>query len=140
MSLIDVRSYFRTRMDSAGFTEWRDGFNFENLPSSILDRSYHIESGSIEATASNHQVHEFNCPVTLRLFLKGYLDPVQAIDDAYTDVESILSAILPPDERFGTAVLDVVPGSITIVPLADSNDNSLIVEMVFSAKTFMKFI
>lgn len=126
-------------MDTAGYTEWRDGFNFENLPSSILDRSYHIESGEIESTSSNHQVHEFNCPITVRLFLKGYLDPVQAIDDAYTDVESILAALLSPDDRLGTDVFDVVPGNIAIVPLATSNDNSLIVEMVFSAKTFMKF-
>jgi len=139
MSLLDVRTYFRAQMDTTGYEEWRDGFNTENIPSTLLDRSYHIESGVITATTSNHQVHEFNCPVTVRVYLKGFLDPVTAIDDAYVVAETILGVLLLPADRLGTCVKDVVPINITVSPLTQQNDNSVIVQLDFEAITFIRF-
>lgn len=139
MALIDVRPYFRTKLESLGFVEWRTEFNVENIPRTLLTKSYHIESGIIAPTASNHQVHKFNCPIVIRVFLKGYLDPASAIDDAYISAQSILSAILPPAQRLNATVNDVVPTSIAVNPLNDANDNSVILEIGFDAVTFIKY-
>lgn len=139
MSLIDVRSYFRTHLDSVGFSEWTDGFNTENIPGTLLDRSYHIESGVISSTASNHQAHLFICPITIRVFYKGFVDTQGAIDDAYVDATSILAEVLLPANRLGSSLQDVVPSSISVTPLSSTNDNSLILQMEFEVKTYIKF-
>lgn len=141
MGLVDVRAYFRDRLDSLGYTEWTDGFNVENIPSTILDRSYHVESGDISTTASNHQPHRFDCPVTVRLFIKGYLDPKSAIDDSYALCEDILAEVLLPTNRLDTAngLSDVQPQGISVRPLTLQNDNGVVLEINFLAITFLNF-
>jgi hypothetical protein len=139
MALTSVRSYFRTAMETLGYVEWRDGFTNDNIPSTLLTNSFHIESGDLAPTASNHQVYEFDCPITIRVYLKGYLDPVSAIDDAYTVVEDIYSEILLPSARLGSAIQDVVPAAVKVSPLTLQNDNAVLVEINFNAKTFLGF-
>lgn len=139
MGLIDVRDLFKNKMNSLGYTEWEDEFNIENIPSSILDKSFHVESGDIASTASNHQPYRFDCPITLRLFLSGYLKPAEAVDDAFVHCEEILSEILSPDYRLGSLVHDVSPVTIAVEPLSASNDNTVVLVITFNVITFMKF-
>jgi hypothetical protein len=139
MAISDVRQYFRDRMSALNYSEWRDGFNIENVPSSILEGTYHIESGEIASTASNHQIHTFECPIILRIFIKGFNDPIQAIDDAFDTSEDVLAEILLPSNRLDEAIKDVVPDSINVEPLSTSNDNSMILVMTFTCITIMKF-
>ncbi len=139
MAITDVRQYFKDRMYALGYNEWTDAFNIENIPSSILDKSFHVESGAIASSASNHQPHRFDCSITTRLFLKGYNNPSEAVDDAYVHCEDILGEILSPSNRLGTNVHDVQPVSIAVDPLTASNDNSVVLIIIFNAITFMKF-
>lgn len=139
MCLADVRIYIRNRMETLGYEEWRDGFNVENIPSTMLERSFHIESGDIAPTASNHQVHQFISPLIVRVYLKGYHDPVEAIDQAMETAEEILEDILLPSNRLGTEVKDVTPTNISVKPLNDQNDNAVILELGFDATTLKRF-
>ena len=126
-------------MDAISYNEWRDGFNVENIPSTVLDKSYHVESGDISTTASSHQPHRFDCSITLRVFFKGYGDPIQAIDDAYLYCEGILAEILDPANRLNNPLTDVQPQGISVNPLTLQNDNAVILEINFLAITFIKF-
>ena len=134
-----VRTYFRDRLEFLGFEEWRDGFNFENIPSTLLDKSFHIESGDVAPTASNHQVHEFSSPIIIRVFLKGFLDPVEAIDSAFDSADDIMAEVLLPANRLGVNIKDVVPTNISVKPLSDQNDNSVLLELSFEGVTFNRF-
>ncbi len=140
MALTDVRAYFRTRMNALNFKEWPDGFNFENIPSNILDKSFHIQSDTITPDAVNMTTYDFSSPVTLRLFVKGFRNPAQAIDDAIVFYESILCEVLDPANRLGTLIQNVTPGSTSILPLSDNNDNAVILEMEFTARVFLNVI
>jgi hypothetical protein len=126
-------------METLGYEEWRDGFNFENIPSTLLDKSFHIESGDVVPTTSNHQLHEFSSPIVIRVYLKGFLDPVEAIDNAYDTADDILAEILLPSNRLGTNVKDIVPTNISVKPLNDQNDNSVLLELSFEGITFNRF-
>lgn len=139
MGIANVRQYFRDRMDAIGYVEWTDGFNVENIPSTVLDQSYHVESGQISATTANHQPHRFDCPIVLRVFFKGFNDPIRAIDDAYGYAEDILAEVLLPSNRLSNDIHDVQPVSIAVNPLTQQNDNSVILEINFLAITFMRF-
>jgi len=139
MALTDARSYLRDRLEALGYEEWRDGFNIENIPSTRLSDAFHIESGSVDSAASSHQPHSFNCNFTLRVWLNGYLDLAEAIDDAYEKAEAIYAEILLPANRLSSTIQDVVPNSFSVTPLAESNDNTVQLEFSFLLKTFINF-
>jgi hypothetical protein len=132
VNLGGVRDWFRTRIDGIGYREWTDGFNFENIPGSILDRSYHLEVGTITTGAANQLHYTFSYPVTLRVFLKGYRNPSLAIDDALNQANVIYQDLLLPANRLQIDGLkDVRPVSVTPRSLKLTNDNAVILEMGF---------
>jgi hypothetical protein len=139
MSLTDVRTYFRTRMDSLNYEEWPDGFNFQNIPQTIINGAYHLETGEISSGPANQMVHRFLYPVLVRVFLRGYADPASAIDDAISQSETILADVLKASNRLSDIIQDVVPNTVSIVPLDPSNDNDLILEMDFTANVVCNF-
>lgn len=139
MSFTAVRSFFRTRLDGLGYQEWTDGFNFDNIPSSTLDGTYHLTTGTITGGPSNSIVHEFDYSITVRVFFRGELDPASAIDDALAEAETIHADILAPANRLGTAIKDIEPGTVDALPQDVSNDNNVILEMVFNANIFCDF-
>ena len=87
MSLTSVRDYFRTRLDGLGFTEWTDGFDFEYVPETIIDGSYHLTVGSLSLITSNHTVDDINYPIAIGLYLKGFRDPASAIDESISGTD-----------------------------------------------------
>jgi hypothetical protein len=134
MTLGGLRAFFRTRLDGLGYTEWTDGFNIENIPSTVLDMSYHLAVGDIRSGPANQLLHVFDYPLTVSIFLKGFRDPAEAIDLGLDAGQEILEDILSPAQRLQTDGLkDIRPGSIAVRPLADSNDNTVVVEMEFRA-------
>lgn len=131
MALTKPLNYIRTQMNLLSYNEWEDSFNVENIPSSILDEAYHVEVGLITSQAANHHAHQFTFPVILRVFLKGYLNPKAAVDDALARGDDILESLLLPANRLGQAqdIKDVIPSSIQVLPLSATNDNAVILQM-----------
>lgn len=136
MSLSEVRPYFRARMNYLGYTEWADAFNFENIPESILDKSYHIDANQIRVISFNQADLSIDHSVTLRLFLKGFRTPKDALDSAMIRLDAIYQEVLKPGNRLtGTGGLrNVLLDSTDLQPLSRSNDNAVMVEMNFIAK------
>lgn len=135
-SLSLVRPYFRARMNALGYSEWTDAFNFQNIPSNIINGAYHIESIDVENEALDHGDLVTTTPVTVRLFLKGFRYPAEAIDKALLKLEDIYKEILSPANRLnGTGGLrNVLFTSSQLVPFDISNDNGVIVVMRFRAQ------
>lgn len=133
MSLSSVRPFFRTRLDGLGFIEWDDGFQFDNVPETILNKAYHLQIGTIGGGPANQTTHVFEYPITLRVHFKGFRDVNSAIDDVVSESETILEDILAPSVRLGTAIKDVVCDSVNILPLDASNDNNIVLQMEFTS-------
>jgi hypothetical protein len=136
---VDVREYFRTILNSLGFREWKTAFSYDNIPSSILNESYHLTVEPIVGGPANHQCHEFDCPITLRVFLKGFRDESESVDAAMEVMQNILCAVLDSKVRLGSNIKDVVANSVQPIPLSSTNDNSVIIEFSMTAKIFIKF-
>lgn len=121
-------------MYSLGYTEWTDGFNTENIPASIINESYHIETGTIIGGPANQRAHQFQFPVIMKVFLRGYNDPASAIDDALLRGDDILASVLAPTNRIAQAedIKDISPGTISIEPLDATNDNSVVLTIEFN--------
>lgn len=128
------RSYFRTRMVALGYREWTDGFNFDNIPSTLLSRNkmFHIESPSASRSdAFDMESQDVDQDIILRIFLKGYRDPASAIDNAMTAKDTILEDILASENRLGATVKNVYYNNSQINPIDESNDNALVLEISF---------
>lgn len=132
-----VRSYFRTRMNALGYTEWTDGFNFENIPNTLMSkkgRMYHISSPtSGRSDAYDMTSQDIDQDVVVRVFFKGYKDAASAIDAAMAAKDTILGDVLDAVNR--TSVLtNVFYNNDQIIELNDTNDNAAILELNFIAR------
>lgn len=133
MSLSAVRTYFRARLNENGFKEHLDGFAFNNIPSTLLDKSYHISTPSVSTIKQNQDIIDLNSTVEVRFFIKGYRKPSVAIDTAILAEETLLKSILSARNRTLGALKNVVFTGSTREPLGDTNDNSVLVTMSFDA-------
>jgi len=136
MSLENVRTYFRSRLDGLGYSEWKDGFAFDNIPETVLDRSYHVFIESISGGPINHTHQDTESEVVVRLFYRGYRMASEAIDDSISGVEAIIADVCKVANRTAT-LLNVIFDTADFNPLNAENDNSVFVEMRFSARVIL---
>ena len=127
------RTYARTRMNALGYTEWKDGFNFDNIPNTLMtgrSKMYHIETPSGSRSDSyDMESQDVDQNVTTRVFFKGYRDAATAIDDAMLAKDTILEDVLASENRLGTTIKNVFYNNDQIVPLNETNDNAAILEI-----------
>ena len=136
MSLSNIRSYLKSRMDGLGYTEWRDGFKTDNIPETISDLSYHILVESISGGPINHTHQDTDATVSMKVFYRGYRDVTEAIDTAILGVETIVKDICKVSNRTST-ILNVVFNSVEFSPLNEANDNSVLADMDISVRVVL---
>lgn len=139
MSIASVRPFFRTRLEGLGYTEHTDAIDFQNIPSTVLEDSFQLETNAISGEPANQINHDFDYSVVLRVFKRGFVDPVEAYDAVDEDIETILADLLSPAVRLGTSIKDIVPLTINKLPLSVSDDNDIILEFNFNVILIMCF-
>ena len=132
MSLANIYPYFRTRMKSVGYTEWQDGFNTENIPSTVINKSFHILTPGIIGGSINQNHQNTETAVQIQFVLKGYRYPTEAKEKAMFETEKIIKDICKISNRTAT-LLNVVFNSSTMQALNSSDDNQVLVVLDFSA-------
>lgn len=140
MSLINVRPFFREKLEGLGFQEWRDSVEFpENIPETMLDKVFHIGGSNINITGPAEQIQRFNlrCPVTL--FVKGFNDEAGALDASDAIILDVLSEVLAAENRSSSEFLFVNIDGIDREILNDNNDNAIRLIFNFSAETLQEF-
>ena len=129
MSLTAVRPFLRGRLDSLGYTEWRDAFNIANIPDNLLDTRYHLEVATVAPfQVANQYLVEFSFPVLVRLFQRGTLDTAEMIDDLLLRGDTFIKDVLDPTQRTDDVKQVIVTG-FTLVPYDPTNDNIAILEI-----------
>lgn len=127
-----IRPYFRSKLKELGFREWVEAFNYENIPSTILDRGFHIDTptgGRRGPYDQNSQEIEHDCIV--RVFFKGHRNPSAAVDVAMASYGDILRSCLSSD-RLGLGVKNIYLADVNLRPYAPSNDNLVLLEITFT--------
>lgn len=133
MAATDIKPFFQTHLNVLKLREWKDGFNWENNPSTILDKSYHLEfPRGYRDGAYDMATSDIRFEVTVRVFLKGFRNPADSIQEAIRYWDLINARILASANRAGTEIKNIYFDSHQIIPLSASNDNVAILEMTFS--------
>ena len=139
MSLTNIKSLFRTRLEGQSFEEWEDAFNVENIPSNILDKAFHIQIGVITGDILNGENQTLTTELVLSMMFKGFRSPSEGVDTALQDGENVIIDICDPMVRLGTNVKNVKFLNMTVDPIADTNDNSIIVRQNYEVTTVLQF-
>lgn len=132
LSLELVRPYFRTRLNALSYTEWADGFGIDNIPDTILDRSYHIQHGNIVQRSRGGSDIVYVVPITINVFYKGFRDVSTAIDQGMAGAEAIVNACVK-QANYTNPIKIVEFGGFTVEPLDESNDNTVKAVINFNA-------
>lgn len=135
MSFSTIRPYFQERMGAVDpeFKEWEDAFNIDNIPATIIDKSWHLQFQPFSYnTGGAHTCLSFECPITLSVFFKGYRNPVEAVDMALIYADAILKECTKPVQRLNQPkIKNVLPNNVSVRGLSDSNDNAAVLEIQF---------
>jgi len=135
MSFVDLRPYFQGRVAAADsdFTEWTDAFAEDNIPSSLMDKAYHIKYGDFALKSGvQNGAFLYDGPVTVNFYFKGYKDPIDAIDTAWTKAETIIQECCKNTQRLSQSKIKNVLASFAgVSQLGATNDNVVKLSIVF---------
>lgn len=133
MSLTGARSYLRSRAKAIGLKEWTDGFNFENIPSTLINGAFHIQSDSGNGIKLNQHDQELSFNQTVRIFVKGYRDPASGIDSAIKITEDLIKETVSAKNRLtqSDGIKNVILDGFNFETGDQSNDNLIIASITF---------
>jgi len=137
MKISKVRDYTIQQVlgVDSDFKEWTDGFNSENIPSTLFNKAFHIFY-TIPSIVDGQSYITNSVSLTLKLFFKGYRDPAEAIDTAMDTASDIVAAMksIHNVQLYRSTddlpIQNVVPLSQIAEPL-ENNDNNVIITMEF---------
>lgn len=138
--MTNVLPYFRARLNGLGHKEWADSLNFNNIPETIVDRSYHLDFNPTVQNTQNQNQLDMAQDMTVRLFVKAYRNTSAGRDRLISLAqEAICDIISPLNGDIGPDVKHVEFNSMNIIPIDGSNDNTMYAEMNFSARLILQF-
>jgi len=132
MSLANIYPYFRSRMKNLDFNEWKDGFNRENIPSTKLNKIFHILTPNMAGGPVNQNHQNTETTVSIMFIIQGYNDPTEAKEKAMLEVENIVKDICNIKNRTAT-LLNVIFEGLTMEAMNINDDNQVLVDMDFTA-------
>lgn len=134
MSFVNQLPYFRARLKARHpeLEEWRDAFNVENIPSTKLNKAYHLEVLPASYVGSAHGCLGYRAQVRVRVFVKGHDKPAEAVDKAMIYADTITTECCKSTNRLTQPFLkNILPISVDVKSLDTSNDNVAILDMTF---------
>lgn len=140
MSLSLVRPFFRTRLKALGYHEHEGGFNFEEIPSTLRDNAFHLESGEIDPVGAAHLTYNINYNITVRIFKRAFNKIHEGLDNVDVIRDTIYADILKPSTRLGLKIKNIVPGSSRSLAIGESNDKSIMIEFEFNALVIQCYV
>lgn len=132
MSWANIRPYFKTHLDAAGLHEHSDAFNRDNIPEDLLDGAYHVEFGDFIGVRFNQSDYQNNVQVYVRIFKNAFYDTQSGYDEMISIGEDVTKRIMKPTNRNGLALKQIFLNRMTANRFAESNDNSMFLEMDFT--------
>lgn len=131
--ILDAMTYCRTRLKALGRTEWRDP-KFVNIPRPRLDKAFHLTLEPSTGVSNNQDNQVTHTPVTVRLTYAPSRKPDDIADAATKWAhETVVADFLNPRNRLTqVGVKNVTFNTLAIEPLDGSNDNGVIVRLVFT--------
>lgn len=130
----DVVPYIQSRMAALKLTEWDDP-DPETIPKPRLNKGYHVIVGNaIRGISNNQDSQNIELPVTLRVFFAASLRGQKVRAAALEFGDTVLADLLKASNRLKWPGLkNLTFSTLTLEPLANSNDNGVILNFELTA-------
>lgn len=134
MGLINGKLYFIDIMKGLGFKRHKDAFNIDNIPKTLLNKSYHIAYGPIDPVQQDQAALELNVEIVVNFYVKGKKCTDEVQDKAIGYMNSIFMEAFKSSNRVASdyGIKNVILTTASLNELSDSNDNSMFGEMIFN--------
>ena len=137
MSWDQVYSYFSSKLESIGCTEWDISFDEENIPSTLIDKSFTQSVVSITGIETTNQSIETVISHQVRIYYKGFRTPRDAEKESLAKAEEAVTACVSHLAQTGV-FKGVYFTDLSLEPLSDvSNDNIVVAIIRFDVKMFL---
>lgn len=137
MSISVVKPFISAQVNSLGFEEWEDAFGENNIPSTIIDRSYHQAVVSVLGSGINQETVEYTVVHSTKLFFKAFNQTDVSVDNAIGEAEEVLKKFLSVPDYTSAGLKGVFLDSIDIAPFDnEENDNIIVVTITLNIKVF----
>lgn len=137
MSISLVKPYFTQQLDALGLTEWTDAFGEDNLPSTVVDRSYHQRVVTVNGTSVNQETLEYLINHELKIYFKSFNDTDLGIDNALIESESVIVKCCNLPDYSTAGLKGVFLDSMDVSPFDNEvNDNLMVATIQFSVRVF----
>ena len=137
MSITAIKPYLSSKLKEFGLTEWEDGFGDDNIPSTILDRSFHQRFISASGVSTSQETFEMLIIHSVKIYFKGFNSPAMAIDEALLACQTIIADLLNYSDFMSAGLKGLSLDSFTVEPMdATVNDNIVMAEIVFNIRVF----
>ena len=137
MSIAVVKPFISAQVNSLGFEEWEDAFGNNNIPSTIIDRSYHQLVVNVLGSGISQETLEYTVIHEVKLFFKAFNQTDVSVDKAIVEAEEVLKKFLNVPDYTTAGLKGVFLDSIDISPLDnEENDNIIVVTITLNIKVF----
>jgi hypothetical protein len=130
--ILAALTYSRARLKVLGRTEWTDP-SFVNIPRPRLGTSFHVTQEPVPGISNNQDNQIMNVPITVRLPFAPNRKPTDLMDAATQFADTVIADFIDPKHRLTQTNLKTVYfNTMALDPLDDSNDNGVIVRLLFT--------
>jgi len=137
MSITLIKPYFTQQLNALGFTEWEDAFGEDNLPSTVIDRSYHQRIVSVSGTAVNQESLEYFIIHEIKVYFKSFNNTDLGVDAALLESESVIVKCCNLPEYSTAGLKGVFLDSLDVSPFDNNvNDNLMVATIQFNVRVF----
>lgn len=137
MSISLIKPYFTQQLNALGLTEWTDAFGDDNLPSTVVDRSYHQRVVTVNGTSVNQETLEYLINHELKIYFKSFNDTDLGIDNALIESESVIVKCCNLPDYSTAGLKGVFLDSMDVSPFDNEvNDNLMVATIQFSVRVF----
>lgn len=137
MSISLIKPYFTQQLNALGLTEWTDAFGEDNLPSTVVDRSYHQRVVTVSGTSINQETLEYLVNHELKIYFKSFNDTDLGVDNALIESESVIVKCCNLPEYSTAGLKGVFLDSMDVSPFDNEvNDNLMVATIQFSVRVF----
>lgn len=137
MILSQVRTTIRDEIIELGYEEWT-GFSAENVPETILDKTFHVSVSGGSGSPLNMHVLKLPNDVALTLWRKGFNNPVEAQDAGLETIQEVLCDLLNPAVRTTPSYRRIDLSSYTLEPIAGDNDSICKIVINLTVETILE--
>jgi len=124
MSLANVKTYLRTRLNSQGLSEFTEAIDTQNIPMTAVDKSYQLIFRNISRSSNSNEGLVLNYNMQIKIYRKGFRSTHAAVDFCAVEAESAISNLMAPQYRLTqTVIKNVNVDNVSIDAFAESNDN-----------------